>query len=156
MIKISFTILEWDIPELARALKIKENEVKPYFTDGRRISFLLERRIAYELDGETASSEGDPYDVIDSQGNKWEVRSITSSTGVYFCPSYMVGSGRSFDEEGFIKKVMGISGFIVCDISSFPRVPAWKISSEQVLSWWHSSVLGKRTKISRNSILNLL
>lgn len=70
-------LFEWDINEISAALKITTTDVQAYFTDGRRVSFLLERRIAYEvLDGTLASSEGAGYDVLDSQGSKWEVRSV--------------------------------------------------------------------------------
>lgn len=50
---------------------------------------------------------------------KWEVRSI-SRNGIYFCPSYMVGSGRKFNEAGFLVKIAEISGYIVSDIERFP------------------------------------
>lgn len=101
---------EWDIQEIAKALKISEKDVKEYFRDGRRISFLLERRIAYEvLDGSLADSEGAGYDVLDSEGQKWEVRSV-SSGGVYFCPSYCISAlviwlvqGESLKNLGFLK-----------------------------------------------------
>ena len=42
------------------------------------------------------------YDLIDAKGGKWEVRSI-SKGGIYFSPSYMVGSGRSFNKKDFLK-----------------------------------------------------
>ncbi|MEM3791638.1 MAG: hypothetical protein QXL16_02830, partial [Candidatus Micrarchaeaceae archaeon] len=78
-------------------MKIPESDVREYFTDGRKVSFVLERRLAYEFfHGIPAQTEEEDYDIIDSYGDHWEVRSITSG-GVYFCPSYMVGSGRSFD-----------------------------------------------------------
>jgi hypothetical protein len=52
-------IFDWDIDEIAAALKITREDTKAYFTDGRRVSFLLERRIAYEvLKGSLAPSEG--------------------------------------------------------------------------------------------------
>ena len=96
-------LLTWNEQEIARALKIKPSDVRLYFTDGRRISFLIERRIAYEvLFGALAPSEGAGFDLFDSQGRKWEVRSITKG-GIYFCPSYMVGSGRRFEENGFLE-----------------------------------------------------
>jgi hypothetical protein len=41
------SVLSWDINNIAKALKINETEVKEYFKDGRRISFLLERRVAH-------------------------------------------------------------------------------------------------------------
>lgn len=84
--------LTWDINEIAGALKINAEDVREYFTDGRRVSFILERRIAREvLKGTISPSEGAGFDIIDSSGGKWEVRSI-SRGGIYFCPSYMVGS----------------------------------------------------------------
>ena len=80
-------ILTWNIDEIARALKIEEKDVLSYFTDGRRVSFILERRLAYEvIKGRLAPSEGAGYDLLDSAGRKWEVRSITKG-GIYFCPS---------------------------------------------------------------------
>jgi hypothetical protein len=41
--------LDWNIEELASALKISPKDVKEYFTDGRPISFITERRIAIEI-----------------------------------------------------------------------------------------------------------
>ncbi|MBI2144132.1 hypothetical protein HYU17_03200 [Candidatus Woesearchaeota archaeon] len=67
-LKGSFT---WDVKEIAKALKIKEADVRLYFTDGRRVSFLLERRLAYEVvKGSIALSEGAGYDIKDRDGNK--------------------------------------------------------------------------------------
>lgn len=116
-------VLKWDINEIAKALKIRPEDVKEYFTDGRRVSFIVERRIAREvLKGELAPTEGAGYDIIDSNGGKWEVRSITKR-GIYFCPSYMVGKGRHFEEDGFLKKLSEIKGFIIADVESFPNIP---------------------------------
>jgi hypothetical protein len=149
-------ILDWDIIELARVLKIGVNDVRQYFTDGRRVSFLLERRLAYEvLNGTLAPSEGAGYDLLDSQGRKWEVRSLTRG-GIYFCPSYMVGSGRSFNEPGFLAKLNEIEGYIVSDVESFPNVPFWLLSRTSVEDWWRKGKLGKTTKISRDVALALL
>ena len=149
-------ILTWDIGEIARALKISEKDVQEYFTDGRRVSFILERRIAKEvLKGKLAPSEGAGFDLIDAQGGKWEVRSI-SRGGIYFCPSYMVGSGRSFNEEGFLKKLSELKGFIVSDVELFPNVRFWIVASQQVREWWDAGKLGTTTKISRQRALKLL
>lgn len=154
--KIKTGIFKWDIQKIAQSLKIKEDDVRLYFTDGRRVSFLLERRLAYEvLKGRLAPNEGAGYDLIDPNGGKWEVRSI-SKGGIYFCPSYMVGSGRSFNEEGFVKKLNEIEGYIISDIESFPDVPFWIIPSDQVVQWWKEGKLGKTTKISRKTALDLI
>ncbi|HDG67534.1 MAG TPA: hypothetical protein ENG11_00110 [candidate division Zixibacteria bacterium] len=149
-------VLSWDIEQIAKALKIKPEDVREYFTDGRRVSFIVERRIAREvLKGKLAPTEGAGYDVIDSHGGKWEIRSITRG-GIYFCPSYMVGSGRHFEEKGFLRKLEEIKGFIIADIESFPDIPFWIIPVEQVKEWWFSGKLGKFTKISRKKALELL
>lgn len=146
---------KWNIKEIANALKIKETDVRLYFTDGRRVSFLLERRLAYEiLHGKLAPSEGAGYDLTDSHGDKWEVRSITKD-GIYFCPSYMVGSGRFFKENGFLKKLEEVKGYIISDIEHFPEVPFWIISTEQIRNWWEKGELGSSTKISRKKALCL-
>src|SRR6266705_5405388 len=93
--------LSWDIEEVATALKIGVDDAREYFTDGRRVAFIIERRISKEVvRGRLAASEGAAFDLVDERGGKWEVRSISRS-GIYFCPSYMVGSGRSFELAGF-------------------------------------------------------
>jgi hypothetical protein len=147
---------EWNIDEIAAALRITREDVRAYFTDGRRVSFLLERRIAFEvLEGSLAPSEGAGYDVLDKNGLKWEVRSI-SRGGIYFCPSYMVGSGRSFEEGGFLQKLQEIEGYVVSDIESFPAIQYWQIPYQIVQEWWTQGQLGNTTKISREKALNLL
>lgn len=148
--------LTWDTSQIAKALKITEADVQEYFTDGRRVSFILERRLAYEiLKGRLAPSEGAGYDLFDSKGDKWEVRSITRN-GIYFSPSYMVGSGREFEEAGFLRKLDEVKGYIISDGESFPDVPFWIIDSQQVRDWWESGRLGSTTKVSREQILDLI
>lgn len=149
-------VFSWDIDSIAIALKIGASDVRAYFTDGRRISFLLERRLVKEVvKGSLAPSEGQAFDLIDPDGGKWEVRSI-SRGGVYFCPSYMVGSGRKFDEKGFLDKISEIKGFILSDIEKFPEIPYWIIASKDIYVWWESGQLGSTTKISREKALSLL
>jgi hypothetical protein len=149
----SKSILRWDLASLASAMKLDAAEVREYFTDGRRVSFVLERRISREIiGGSLALSEGAAYDLLDAQGGKWEVRSLTRG-GIYFCPSYMVGSGRKFDEPGFLAKLSEVEGYIVSDIEMFPEVPVWVVSAEDVLNWWKQGLLGVNSKISRAKAL---
>ena len=148
--------LTWVLADLAKALRIPPEEVREYFTDGRRISFILERRVAREvLGGALAASEGADHDLTDAEGGKWEVRSITKG-GIYFSPSYMVGKGRDFEDPGFFAKTDKISGYILFDIESFPDVPFWFVSSAVVRGWWEQGRLGAGTKISRKQALALL
>ena len=88
--------LTWDVEALAEQLHLTVDETLEYFKDGRRGSFVVERRVAREiLGGRIAETEGESFDIYDDEGNKWEVRSLTKG-GLYFCPSNMVGKGRKF------------------------------------------------------------
>jgi hypothetical protein len=148
--------LNWNLEQLAKELHLTKDEATIYFRDGRRCSFITERRIAREfLKGRIADSEGAAYDVFDQNNKKWEVRSLTSG-GVYFCPSYMVGSGRKFEEKGFLEKLSEIEGYILAKINDFPRVPVYKVHSKQVLDWYRSGELGKNTSVSISKMENLL
>jgi hypothetical protein len=147
-------MLEWDAAELARAFKISEADVRLYFTDGRRVSFIIERRLVIEHPGwRLAPSEGAGYDLLAPDDGKWEVRSLTRG-GIYFCPSYMVGSGRRFEREGFIEKLSDVQGYIVSDIEKFPSVPVFVVPSTSVRKWFDNGQLGTTTKISRDKFLN--
>ena len=149
-------ILSWNIEKLVDAMRISKAEVLQYFRDGRRVSFIIERRIANEvLFGHVAESEGAAFDVLDEHGNKWEIRSI-SKGGIYFCPSYMVGSGRHFEKAGFLAKLDEIEGYVVADITAFPDVPCWKIPSDVVRAWWNENKLGTTTKITRDTAFRLI
>jgi hypothetical protein len=141
--------ITWDAEDLARALKVTIADVKEYFTDGRRVSFIIERRLKWENPGWTlAPSEGAGYDLLDPNGGLWEVRSVTRG-GVYFTPSAQVGSGRSFDEAGFLAKIANIEGFILADIVEFPTVTIFKIPAEYVKRWYSRKELNASAKISR-------
>ena len=71
-------VLQWDLVLLQQSLCLTEGEVKSYFTDGRRVSFVIERRLSREvLGGSLAASEGDDHDAVDREGRRWEVRSIS-------------------------------------------------------------------------------
>ena len=156
MVSFRTGILEWNIQAIADALRLTPGEVQEYFTDGRRVSFVLERRLAREVVGGTlAPSEGAGFDLLDADGGKWEVRSI-SKGGIYFCPSYMVGSGRSFEKDGFLRKMDEILGYVVSDITLFPSIPYWIIPVDHVRDWWIQGELGKNSKITREKALKLI
>ena len=148
--------MTWDENELARAFKITPEDVREYLTDGRRVSFIIERRLRNEHEGWTlAPSEGAGYDLLDPEGGMWEVRSI-SRGGVYFNPSNQVGSGRSFNEEGFQAKLAALKGFILSDITGFPHVEVFVIPINRVLRWHRNGRLGANARVSRSVFLNQL
>ncbi|WP_145953442.1 hypothetical protein [Oceaniglobus indicus] len=148
--------LSWDEEELARAFKITPKDVREYLTDGRRVSFIIERRLMWEHPGwKLAPSEGAGYDLLDPDGGMWEVRSITRG-GVYFNPSNQVGSGRAFNEDGFQQKLGGIKGFILSDIVGFPVVDVFVVPVQNVLDWHSQRLLGSNAKVSRAKFLREL
>jgi hypothetical protein len=49
-------------------MHLSEREVLTYFQGGRRISFMLERRIRDQLGWTLAPSEGSGFDLIDDAG----------------------------------------------------------------------------------------
>tara|TARA_B100000886_G_C20324198_1_gene449462 strand:- start:304 stop:777 length:474 start_codon:yes stop_codon:yes gene_type:complete len=148
--------LNFDLQEIATALRISKKDAQIYFTDGRRISFLIERRAVDAMPGSSlAPSEGSGFDLIDANGGKWEVRSLTKG-GIYFCPSYMVGSGRKFAESGFLAKLSEIDGYFVTDITQFPDMPYWIIRYSTIEQLWSDGSLGKSSKITRKKFLQLI
>lgn len=141
-------ILEWDLDHLAEAMHLTKDEVLTYFKDGRRISFILERRIRDAFPNWTlAPSEGSGFDLIDDRGRYWEARSVSS--GIYFCPSAMVGKGRWFEEQGFIAKLDAVEGYVCADILAFPCVPVFMVPSALVREFYHAGQLGAGSRIGR-------
>jgi hypothetical protein len=141
-------LFEWDLDALSASMGIPAADVELYFRDGRRVSFLLERRIRDAFPGwRLAASEGAGYDLLDEVGGKWEVRSI--SKNIYFCPSYMVGSGRKFAQDGFFAKLDAIGGYICSDITTFPKVPVYIVPSDLIRALYLDGQLGPSTLISR-------
>lgn len=152
--------LSWNTEDLASALKLNLADVEPYFRDGRRISFLLERRLAQGLiPGDLANSERDPYDIIQANGKKWEVRCITKG-GVRFGPSKNTGGSRKFSESDFLEKLKVISGYALCDVTAFPKVEVYQVSSSRVRKLYNAGLLGVAASLStaksaKSIVLNL-
>ena len=154
--------LKWDVDLVSTSLKLKKEETIEYFKDGRRASFLMERKIRDVINRKLdtnkqwtlAISEGSGYDLLDANNEKWEVRSLTKN--VYFTPSNQVGSGRSFNKTGFLQKVNHIKGYFITDITKFPTIPYYKLTSDQIKKWWNEEELGKKASISRNKFYDLI
>ncbi len=145
----------WDVGALAAAFGVTREDVREYLTDGRRASFMIERRLKVLLGWSLAPSEGAAYDLRDRQGGLWEVRSVTQA-GVYFAPSNQVGSGRKFEKNAYLKKLGTLKGFILTDIVDFPRVQCFRIDVDTVLAWQNSGRLGANARVTRTKFLNEL
>ena len=147
--------LNWDVQKLSEAMHLSKDDVVDYFRDGRRISFILERRICKEvLGGRMPKSEGSAFDIFDKEGNKWEVRCVTDQ-GTYFCPSSMIGAGRHFDEEGFLNKLKEIKGYILADITKFPLVEYWSVTSYEIIDLYVNKRIHHTTKVGRQRVIDL-
>jgi hypothetical protein len=144
--------LNWNAKHLAKGLQIKVAEAIEYFTDGRKLSFLAEVRLAAELEMDRAETEAKPYDLIDPRTNeKWEVRCMRRT--VSFAPSNMTGASRGFNIEGFMDKLDICAGYIVCDIVEFPVVPYYIIKSSTVAEWFGSQRMSRTAQLTRKNFL---
>ena len=148
--------LAWNTNALSQALRIEDQDVVDFFTDGRRLPFVVERRLKLDYpDWGLAQAQGSGFVLVDPENGRWDVRSITKS-GVYFCPSYMVGSGRAFVKDEFNQKLREINGFILSDVTLFPDVPIYKIPVQNVIRWYDNRLLDNQAKVTRNKFLSNL
>ena len=75
---------------------------------------------------------------------------------MYFSPSNQVGSGRRFNEEGFVAKLDEVEGFILSDICGFPVVDVFVVPAGNILRWYRQGLLGAKAKVSRKKFLERL
>ena len=148
--------LDWDTTKLARSMHIEPIEAIVHFSDGRNISNLLELGVKNLLGGELAPSKHDVYDVMDPEGRKWEVRSMTRASGLSFRPSNQTGGSRVFNEELFLAKLHMIDGFIICDLAQFPHVDIYRISCAEVLAWYRAGKLRQGAERNYDAALALV
>jgi len=132
----------WDINDVATALGISPAAARDFFLDGRRGGHLIEEVAARHTGGVRAPSEKAPYDVIDSAGRRWEVRALTKN-GVRFTPSIQTGGGREYDETRFLAKLDGVVGYYIANLTRFPDVPFYQLSSAQIRAWHTSDKMSK-------------
>lgn len=147
-------ILRFDMFELAQGLQLRDEDVLELFTDGRRSSWVMERRIA-RAEGWTPAMEGAEYDLVDPLFRKWEVRSL-SRRGTHFCPSSMIGTGREFTVSGFLQRLCFLDGYVIADVTKFPDVPYWIVPRHVVQVWWVGGHLGINTKVARKKMVEML
>ena len=140
--------IDFDELKLADAFGVMPEDIRAFMTDGRRASFIIERRLKWAHEGWTlAPSEGSGFDLRSPTNELWEVRSLTRG-GVYFTPSAQVGSGRKFEEQGFLAKLDGVAGFILSDLTKFPSIPVIVIPVCFVRKWWAARELGVSAKVN--------
>lgn len=102
---------------------LKGAVINNIFSDGRIAGLISEFFVCDIFEGlARAESEKAPYDVYHTKWmNGYECRTVTKG-GVKFCPSYMIGKGRSYDEKEHHEKVRNVHGYIFFDITKMPVV----------------------------------
>ena len=130
-----------------------------FHLDGRRISMILEMRISKLKGFQKAPSESSPFDVIDPQSKKAEVRCLTEK--IMFRPSDQIGMGRKFDETKFYNnKILQVDYFMIADINEADLragfVNIFNISSSVVWELYKEKKIGKNAEKSRNTFLKMM
>lgn len=116
MIKLDY-VYEFECPAVFGTLS--QERVNKLFTDGRRASGFLELQLE-EWFPELSFVDGKGYDHVDIAGVKYDAKCFTKG-GAKFCPSVMLGAGRSVDEEKLWKHAHEMI-YIFCDVVEFPKV----------------------------------
>ena len=151
--------IEFDVPMAAKGMGLTIDEWVEVYMDGRRISMIIEKRISKLKGYKKASSEGDPYDVIDPENKKGEVRCLTNK--VMFRPSNQIGDGRRFDESKFYEhKISKVDYFMIADINEIDLrngiVNVFNVPSILVWDLYKQGKLGKSADKGRKSFLKLM
>ena len=141
-----------DYAKVAEGLGISEDLAVKFFNDGRQIGRLSEFILEQKSVAKRSSNENTPFDNIDVDNNKIEVRSITKS--VSFASSKEVGYGRSVTEGGFQEKLDNVDSFVVIDFKDDPtKLKFFQVSSDDVKKWSDDGFIGKNKSVSRKKIL---
>jgi hypothetical protein len=123
------------------------------FKDGRLFGLLADDLIVYHFRGckrpNNTCAKG--YDIEIPTIGKIEVKTFTKH-GCCFIPSYMKGSGRSFNEVKFLDNNNSLSGYCLCDITEFPDVYIVSYRSQELLARYKT---GQIPYTDRNKIFNI-
>lgn len=98
---------------------LSQSVVNQLFKDGRVASPFLERQLELWFPDLTFV-DGKGYDHVDIHLQKYDAKCFTKC-GAKFCPSVMLGAGRSVNEEKLWEHAMDMI-YIFCDVVDFPQV----------------------------------
>jgi len=136
-------MLIWDIEEVAAALRIDVQSVRKYFTDGRRVAFLIERRIALLL----------AWLTVEAPTGK--LGTSRAAAFVFFLVTWSDPVGRSIlrvfcanSRELRVTLYQTLSPFQWCHVAMLKLVT--------VETWWQAGRFRSTTKISRETMLELV
>jgi len=133
-------------------MKMPSGSVTEHFRDGRNASNMM-RHLAVDTFPSTCRlmNQQEEVDIIaigdDGWAEKWMVVCLTKH-GVSFAPSKMKGVGRKFNAEDWAHGLGRIKGFVVCDITEFPLVEIYHVSSEEVLKAYLNGLTSRKASMS--------
>ena len=98
---------------------LSQDKVNRLFTDGRRAAGFLEIQLE-EWFPELTFVDAKGYDHVDSEDVQYDAKCFTKG-GAKFCPSSMIGVGRTLDEDKLWEHANDMI-YIFCDVVEFPKV----------------------------------
>lgn len=139
-----------DWKKVAEGLNLPIDETKKFFNDGRIIGRLGEFIYATKLNSNRSQNENASYDINMNNGDKVEIRSITSQ--ICFTSSKEIGFGRKVTDEGFEAKLNSLDYFVGIDFRNldelnFIRIEKSDIANNGVL---HKHLRKNKTVSSAN------
>jgi len=115
-----------DVPEMIAYDRLR---------DGRIIGLLIEDIIANEFNGLTRTAHnGASHDLIKTDGRvplRLQCKTF-KEVNVELSPSVMRGAGRKFCAKAFSEYFDGIDGWLLADVSKFPSISFYAVTSESI------------------------
>lgn len=136
-------IIQWNMKDLIRSLGVEEPHVLRFLKDGRNSAFLLKFRLSIELGWELVEGQNAPTHLISKDNKIWIIKTCTPISGVSFCSNSMIGKGRKFESNKFIDSLKEHEGFLVADVSDFPTVEIYQISSREIFNLYMQGMLNE-------------
>jgi len=162
--------LSFDEAKVAEGLGLSVDDVRAYFRDGRRAqpvrtspgtaggrrrSWAGGRCLTF------APGEKPPFRSLASGGlvverpARFDVRVVVRELS--FAPSWMKGTGRSFDPEAFRRYYENERmGVFVVDVLAWPLCPYWRVPSHAIFEWAEKGLLGATARVKREDLPRLL
>jgi len=158
---IDVSNMELTVPFGDHAVEINGELFRSLLSDGRQAASIMEESLAsrfgFELEENCAR-----YDMVQNasendlpipDGAKIEARNVTPSGGTYIVPSGQVGSGREYNKDDLMEKIITLSesggGYIFTDIRNFesdPTIQIYYVSAELAYNLFKTGCNGKVLK----------
>jgi hypothetical protein len=118
------------------------------YTDGGRWGAIADEWIITKFNNLTLHIAGGVRFIYDEQCRLWELRSLTKH-GASLVSTSQIGAGRKANVNAYATKLAEIYGYIVIDITNFPKVHISSITSKQIIT------AGSPTKLSVTKLAEL-